>query len=63
MTGTAKGKTYNEPHFKEGKTIDWYFQDAERSLQTGYIMFWVLWLLLTGGFITLFYYLENKWLY
>jgi hypothetical protein len=63
MTGTAKDKTYNEPHFKEGKTVDWYFKDAEASLQGGYILFWVLWILLTGGVITLFYCLENKWLY
>ena len=63
MTGTAKDKVYNDPYFKEGKTIDWYFKDAEADLQGGYILFWVLWGLLTGGFITLFYCLENKWLY
>ena len=63
MTGVAKDKVYNSPSFREGKTIDWYFKDAEASLQGGYILFWVLWILLTGGVITLFYCLENKWLY
>lgn len=63
MTGTAKDKQYNSPHFTEGKTIERYFKDAEADLQGGYVLFWVLWSLLTGGFITLFYCLENKWLY
>lgn len=63
MTGIVKDKTYNKPAFREGKTIEWYFKDAESDLQAGVIIFWVLWLLLTAGLIALFYDLENKWLY
>ena len=63
MTGIAKEKAFNEPSFKAGKTIEWYFKDAEADLQGGYVLFWVLWSLLTGGVVVLFYCLENKWLY
>ena len=63
MTGIAKDKTYKSPSFKEGKTIDWYYEDAEANLHSGYALFWIFWVVLTAGIVVLFYCLENKWLY
>jgi len=63
MTGVAESKNYNDVTFKNDKTIQWYFENAETELQTGIILFWVLWIVLTAAVICGFYALENQWLY
>ena len=63
ITGVAEDNKYKEMRFQEGKTIQWYFQDAESELNTCPFGFWTLWLILTAVIIAGFYSLENEWLY
>lgn len=62
MIGEAKEKWYRELEFKKDKTIEKMIDSAEKDIHRDPIIFWVLWLLLTGGLIFGFYYLENVWL-
>ena len=63
MVGNADNKEYNGCKFIDGKTADEYVKKAEGNINTGSIVFWVLWIMLTTGLIVGFYALENKWLY
>ena len=63
MIGSAMNKQYLRPHFIEDMTPGKYIMAAEKSLNDGTILFWILWVLLTAGLIFGFYYLENRWLY
>ena len=63
LDGTAENKTYNELNFKKGYTIDKAVEKAEKNIDSAPVAFWVIWILLTAGIVTLFYVLENKWLY
>lgn len=63
-TGTIytilKDNTINETSFYNGHTID----ETIESLKSGWqlILFWFFWILLTGGCVYGFYYIDNKWL-
>ena len=63
MSGTADGKTYENLHFKPGTKIEKIVKNAENNIQATPIVFWILWIMLTGSFITLFFLAENRWLY
>ena len=56
-----KSNTINETSFFENKTIS----EAIEYLETGYeiIIFWIIWIILTAGFVIGFYYFENRWLH
>ena len=62
MVGKAEGKKYIEPKFISGTTSDKYIEKAAKGLNTGNIVFWIFWMILTFGLIFGFYYLENRWL-
>ena len=63
MTGVADGKSYNDLKFTRNVLIEDRIESAERKILSIPIVFWTLWIILTGAVITLFYVLENKWLY
>lgn len=63
-TGTIftrlKDKTINDTKFYNGKNIE----ETVEYLESGgvVIIFWVFWILLTGGCVFGFYYIDNRWL-
>lgn len=63
-TGTIftslKDKTINNTEFYNGKNIE----ETVENLESGgvVIIFWILWIVLTGGCVFGFYYIDNKWL-
>lgn len=63
-TGTIftslKDKTINGTKFYNGKNIEETVEYLESS--GGVVIFWILWILLTGGCVFGFYYIDNKWL-
>jgi hypothetical protein len=63
MVGNADNKAYNGCKFIEGNNAEDYLKQAEKSINTGSVVFWVLWIMLTAGLVVGFYALENKWLY
>jgi hypothetical protein len=63
MVGTAMEKKYPNSHFIAGTTAERYIKESERNLNTGTVVFWVVWFIITAGLIAGFYALENKWLY
>lgn len=62
MTGTASGKAFSNLSFHGDTTIEGYVSSFERKGNVINICFWVVWIILTGCAIFLFYYLENNWL-
>lgn len=63
LTGTAQDKSFKDLNFSKGRTIEKMIDSSEKSIKSAPIAFWILWLLLTGGLVALFYYCENKWMY
>lgn len=63
-TGTIftslKDKTINNTKFYNGKNIEEVVESLESGI--GIIIFWIFWILLTGGCVFGFYYIDNKWL-
>lgn len=53
-------ETINETQFFNNQTIN----ETIEHLKTGWelVLFWVVWILLTGGCVFVFYYFDNKWL-
>lgn len=47
-------------HYEE--TIEQVLKHSEASIKTSRIIFWALWILLTGGAVYGFYYIDNRWL-
>lgn len=62
MTGIASDKSLSQLTFTGGMTIDEYVSSIENKGKVINICFWVVWMILTGGAIFLFYYFENNWL-
>ena len=62
MIGSVEDKTWKDLKFIKGETIQGKIDSAERDIRVIPWVFWVLWILLTGGLIVLFYYFENRWL-
>lgn len=62
--GTLKAKlaggTITDTWFFDGYDIE----GAVKHLESGWqkVLFWIVWFLLTGGSVFLFYYIDNKWL-
>lgn len=63
-TGTIftslKDKTINDTKFYNGRNIEETVEYLESG--SGVIIFWIFWILLTGGCVYGFYYIDNKWL-
>lgn len=63
-TGTLyailNNNTINKTSFRANSNIE----ETIDSLESGWqlVLFWVLWILLTGGCVFTFYYFDNKWL-
>ena len=63
-TGTLytilENNTINQSYFHNGYTIE----ETIESLESGWqiILFWIIWVLITGGCVYGFYYIDNKWL-
>lgn len=57
---SLKNNTVNDTNFYANRTI----KESVESLETGWqlVVFWILWLFLTGGIVVFFYYKENWWL-
>lgn len=56
-----KNNTISETDFYNGKTIAETVEELESGFET--VIFWICWILLTGGAVGVFFYLENKWLH
>jgi lipid-A-disaccharide synthase-like uncharacterized protein len=63
MSGNAENKAYSGLNFTRDYSIDKAVKRAENNIGIWPAVFWVFWVLLTGGVVVLFYALENKWLY
>ena len=63
-TGTIftnlKDGTINDTHFYNGKNIEETIEYVEST--GGEIFFWIFWIVLTGGLVFGFYYIDNEWL-
>lgn len=63
-TGTIftnlRDKTINDTSFYNGTNIEETVDRLESG--GGVIIFWIFWILLTGGCVFGFYYIDNKWL-
>lgn len=63
-TGTIftnlRDKTINNTTFFNGNNIEETVEHLESN--SGVIIFWIFWMLLTGGCVFGFYYIDNKWL-
>lgn len=57
---SLKDKTINNTEFYNGKSIEETVEYLESG--AGVIIFWIFWMLLTGGCVFGFYYIDNKWL-
>ena len=55
-----KNNTISETSFYNNQTISETIEDLESGYQI--VIFWIFWVLLTGGLVVGFYYLENEWL-
>ena len=62
MTGNVKDKTYNHLVFNHNRTAQNIIDSAETKITISKVLYWFMWLLITGGLIFGFYYLENNWL-
>ena len=66
LKGTIFAKLYDnnipesDVHFYNDNTIAQALDNATSS--GGLVIFWILWIMVTGGIIFGFYYLDNKWL-
>lgn len=56
--GTISDKT----KFYDDKTIEETLNDKVNSAKAGLIVFWLIWIILTGGVTFGFYYIDNAWL-
>jgi hypothetical protein len=63
-TGTLYAKlsdsTIKDTHFHPNRTIDETISDLESGWEL--ILFWIAWILLIGGCVFGFYYIDNRWL-
>ena len=55
-------KTITPAELMEDKTIQEAYKDTIKSETVFLVLFWVLWVLLAGGMVFGFCYLENRWL-
>lgn len=62
IIGIAKDKQFTSTTF-ERTTIKEIIENANSNIDVAPVLFWVLWMLLTGGIIVGFFYAENHWLY
>ena len=62
MTGNVKDKTYNHLVFNHNRSAQNIIDSAETKITISKVLYWFMWLLITGGLIFGFYYLENDWL-
>ena len=62
MSGKTNNKNFTDLEFIPDTNIDSYLDKAETIIKIKISVFWVVWFLITGLLIFLFYYAENKWL-
>lgn len=43
-------------------TVEKYIENLEGNVTSSRVLFWIAWMVLTGGIVVGFYYLENRWL-
>ena len=60
FTDLRNGTISDGTQFYNGMTIDETVEHLKSS--GGEICFWIVWILLTGACVFVFYYLDNKWL-
>ena len=59
---SIKNKTYNNLVFNHNKSVQDIIDSVENKITISKVLYWFIWLLITGGLIFGFYYLENNWL-
>ena len=60
LYATLTDNTITDVQFYHNKTIDKTIESLESNWQL--ILFWIVWILLTGGCVFGFYYIDNEWL-
>lgn len=56
------GTITNKTHFYKDSSIDDIVKMFETNATVAMVIFWIAWLILTGGIVYGFYYLDNEWL-
>lgn len=56
------GTIPNKTHFYKDSSIDDIVKMFESNATVAMVIFWIVWLILTGGIVYGFYYLDNEWL-
>ena len=56
------GTITNKTHFYKDSSIDDIVKMFETNATVAMVIFWITWLILTGGIVYGFYYLDNEWL-
>ena len=56
------GTIPNKTHFYKDSSIDDIVKMFETNATVAMVIFWITWLILTGGIVYGFYYLDNEWL-
>lgn len=63
-TGTIysdlRNNTINDTSFYQDQTIEETIKQLESNAWL--VLFWIIWVLLTGGLVFLFFYIDNRWL-
>lgn len=62
MSGTVDDKKFNDTEFRRYVSIEQIIEKAERRERNAPIIFWVLWWLVIGCVVFLFYICDNEWL-
>ena len=55
-------KEIDDTEFMSDSTIQEFIEAKSDSAMFALIIFWLIWVFLTGGIIALFYYIDNRWL-
>lgn len=62
MVGNVYDKTYKDLWFIPDYKIENVINNTDNEFIIFNILYWIIWILITGGLIIGFYYLENNWL-
>lgn len=62
MSGTVDNKKFNDTEFRRYVSIEQVIEKAERRERNAPIIFWVLWWIMIGAAVFLFYICDNDWL-
>ena len=56
------GTIPNKTHFYKDRSLDDTVKMFETNATVAMVMFWIMWIILTGAVVYGFYYLDNEWL-